>query len=206
LPSTPSSTDLTGPDEIRRPSRRAVVALIAASVALPLVLLAVILVVNRGDGSDSGAVTPPPGHATASVEVGEPLPDFTLTDVNGKQVQLSSFRGKPLVLTFFASWCNPCEKEMPLLQRAHDDDPNRFGALAVSYDDLAGDSRDFVRRLGVTFPVGLDPDGQVKRAYGVTGIPQTFFVDANGVLRDRVYGITSKRALDQPLDALLGAN
>jgi peroxiredoxin len=206
LPSTPSSTDLTGPNEIRRPSRRAVVALIAASVALPLILLAVILVANRDNGSDGSAVTPPPGHATASVKVGEPLPDFTLTDANGKQVQLSSFRGKPLVLTFFASWCNPCEKEMPLLQQAHDDTPDRFGALAVSYDDLAGDSRDFVHRLGVTFPVGLDPDGQVKRAYGVTGIPQTFFVDANGVLRDRVYGITSKRALDQPLDALLGAN
>jgi cytochrome c biogenesis protein CcmG/thiol:disulfide interchange protein DsbE len=206
LPSTPSSTDLPDRDESRRPSRRAVIALIAASIALPLVLLAVILVANRDDGASDAAVIPAPGHATASVKVGEPLPDFTLTDVNGRPVQLSSFRGKPLVLTFFASWCNPCEKEMPLLQRAERDDPSRFGVLAVSYDDLAGDSRDFVERLGVTFPVGLDPDGQVKRAYGVTGIPQTFFVDANGVLRDRVYGITSKGALDQPLDALLHAN
>jgi cytochrome c biogenesis protein CcmG/thiol:disulfide interchange protein DsbE len=206
LPSTPSSTDQLGRDERRRPSRRAVIALIAASVILPLILLAVILVANRDDGSGDVVVTPPPGRATASVNIGEPLPDFTLTDVKGQPVQLSSFRGKPLVLTFSASWCNPCEKEMPLLERAQSDDPSRFGVLAVSYDDLAGDSRDFVRRLGVTFPVGLDPDGQVKRAYGVTGIPQTFFVDANGVLRDRVYGITSQRALRQPLDALLRAN
>jgi cytochrome c biogenesis protein CcmG, thiol:disulfide interchange protein DsbE len=169
-----------------------------------LVLLAAILVAQRDDdASGVGAVRPVPGRPGAAVKVGQPLPDFTLTDVGGRPVQLSQFRGKPLVLTFFASWCHPCEEEMPLLETAHRKDPDRFGVLAVSYEDLAGDSRAFVERLGVTYPAALDRDGDVQRAYGITGIPQTFFVDADGVLRDRVYGITSRPALDEPLDALL---
>ena len=73
--------------------------------------------------------------------------------------------------------------------------------LAVSYEDLAADSRAFVDRLGVTYPVALDPDGEASRVRTASPIPQTFFVDADGVLRDRVYGITSKPALDEPLDA-----
>jgi cytochrome c biogenesis protein CcmG, thiol:disulfide interchange protein DsbE len=198
LPSTPSSTDGD-----RGPSRRAIVALIAGSIVVPLALLGGILVTRRDNGSSDAVRVA--RHASADVKVGQALPDFTVPDVAGKPVRLSHFRGKPLVLTFFASWCNPCEKEMPLLERAHRDDPHGFGVLAVSYDDLARDSRAFVRRLGVTYAVGLDTDGQVRRAYGVTGIPQTFFVDANGVLRDRVYGITSKQALDEPLTALLRA-
>jgi cytochrome c biogenesis protein CcmG, thiol:disulfide interchange protein DsbE len=201
LPSTPSSPEAAG-----RPSRRAVIALIAGSIAIPLALLGAILVANRDDDSDPvGAVTPPPGRASADVEVGELLPDFTLPGLDEGPVRLSDFRGKPLVLTFFASWCHPCEQEMPLLEAAHREDQDEFGVLAVSYEDLRADSRSFVDRLGVTYPIALDPDGVVKRSYGITGIPQTFFVDADGVLRDRVYGITSQRALDEPLEALLDA-
>jgi cytochrome c biogenesis protein CcmG/thiol:disulfide interchange protein DsbE len=211
LPSTPSSADPSAEppaapsDEISRPSRRAVIALVVVSLALPLALLAVILVANRDDEPGGATVTPAPGRASASVEVGEPLPDFTVRGLDGDPVQLSAFRGRPVVLTFFASWCHPCEQEMPLLEQAHTDDPDAFAVVAVSYEDLERDSRAFVERLGVTYPVGLDPDGVVKDAYGITGIPQTFFVDAGGVLRDRVYGITSARALDEPLDALLAA-
>ena len=118
---------------------------------------------------------------------------------------LSDFQGKPLVLTFFASWCHPCEQEMPLLEDARNEQPDDFDVLAVSYDDLEADSRAFVDRLGVTYPVALDLDDTVKDAYGVRGIPQTFFVDADGVLQDRVFGITSPAALDEPLDRLLAA-
>jgi cytochrome c biogenesis protein CcmG/thiol:disulfide interchange protein DsbE len=196
LRSTPSSPDGTG-----GPSRRAVVVLVALSIAFPLILLAVILTVDRDDGDD--VVSPAPGAVTASVDIGEPLPDFRLADLDDEPIRLSDFRGRPLVLTFFASWCHPCEEEMPLLEEALTDMPGEFGVLAVSYEDLERDSRAFVDRLGVTYPVALDPDGDVKDAYGINAIPQTFFVDADGVLQDRVYGITSRDALDEPLNALL---
>jgi cytochrome c biogenesis protein CcmG/thiol:disulfide interchange protein DsbE len=197
LPSTPSS-----PDGARRPSRRAIVVLVVLSVALPLALLTVILTVGGDDDGDD-VVSPPPGAVTANVDIGEALPDFELDDLDDDPVRLSEFRGRPLVLTFFASWCHPCEEEMPLLEEALADMPEAFAVLAVSYEDLERDSRDFVDRLGVTYPVALDPGGDVKDAYGINAIPQTFFVDADGVLRDRVYGITSRDALDEPLDALL---
>ena len=72
---------------------------------------------------------------------------------------------------------------MPLLEEAHGERPDDFDVLAVSYDDLEGDSRAFVERLGVTYPVAARPDDMVKDSYGVRGIPQTFFVDADGVVQ-----------------------
>lgn len=160
-------------------------------------------IANRDDGDTPSVVQPPPGATDVDVAVGEALPDFTLPDLAGNSVRLSDFRGRPVVLTFFASWCHPCEEEMPLLEDAWTEDPDRFGVVAVSYDDLERDSHAFVERLGVTYPALIDVGDQVKDAYGVGAIPQTFFVDADGVLRDRVFGITSRDALDEPLDALL---
>ena len=106
--------------------------------------------------------------------------------------QLSAHRGTPVVLTFFASWCHPCEEEMPLLETAHDERPDAFDVLAVSYDDLRGDSVRFTDRLGITYPALFDGDGTVADRYGVTGIPQTWFIDADGVVNNRVYGITTQ--------------
>ena len=75
--------------------------------------------------------------------------------------------------------------------------------LAVTYKDFRPDAIRFTDRLGVTYPALYDTDGVVADRYGVSGIPQTWFIDADGVVRDRVYGITSEAALDEPLDALL---
>jgi thiol-disulfide isomerase/thioredoxin len=107
-----------------------------------------------------------------------------------------------VVLTFFASWCHPCEQEMPLLEQAHKHHPEQFDVLAVTYKDLRGDAVDFTRRLGVTFPAMYD-EGAVSDRYRISSIPQTWFIDANGVVRERVFGITSRQALDEPLNRLL---
>lgn len=204
---TPAAEPADGSGD-RRPSRAAILAVVAISVLVPLVALVVILTGAGDDGASevSPGSTLPPGVASAGVEMGEPLPDFELPGLDGEPIRLSDFQGEPLVLTFFASWCNPCEKEMPVLEDALAERPGEFGVLAVSYDDLADDSRAFVEELGVTYPVALDTDGEVKDLYGVHGIPQSFFVDSDGVLVDRVFGITSAARLDEPLDALLAAD
>lgn len=182
------------------------VAVVAISVLMPLALL-VWLTASGGDGGDGGAPgTAPLAQPGAAVEVGAPLPDFALDDLDGNPVRLSDLRGRPVVLTFFASWCFPCQKEMPVLQEAWEEREDEFTAVAVSYDDLARDSRQFVEDLGVTFPVLLDVDDVVRDRYGLRGIPQTFFVDERGVLRDRVFGITTRDALDEPLEALLAGS
>ncbi|GIU87721.1 MAG: hypothetical protein KatS3mg009_2236 [Acidimicrobiia bacterium] len=179
------------------------------SVLVPLALLAWITTSGGDDdrgpagAGTVGGTAAPLEQAGAGVEVGEPLPDFVLEDLDGDPVRLSDLRGRPVVLTFFASWCFPCQEELPVLEEAWRERRDEFTAVAVSYDDLARDSRQFVEDLGVTFPVLLDVDDTVRDRYALRGIPQTFFVDAQGVLRDRVFGITTREALDEPLDALL---
>lgn len=176
---------------------------------VPLALLAWIATSGGDDDggpADAGTVggtAAPLEQAGAGVEVGEPLPDFVLEDLDGDPVRLSDLRGRPVVLTFFASWCFPCQEELPVLEEAWRERRDEFTAVAVSYDDLARDSRQFVEDLGVTFPVLLDVDDTVRDRYALRGIPQTFFVDEQGVLRDRVFGITTREALEEPLDALL---
>ena len=89
-----------------------------------------------------------------------------------------------------------------MLEAARSARPATFDVLAVTYKDFRSDAIGFTDRLGVTYPALYDADGAVAGRYGVSGIPQTLFIDADGVVRDRVYGITSKAALDEPLDAI----
>ena len=187
----------------------------AVCLVIPLALLGVILATrssntnntavaatcngNKANTSTTQPIATTPGHAG----VGAPAPDFRLVTLDGCTVQqLSAHRGKPVVLTFFASWCHPCEQEMPLLQQAHKEHPEKFDVLAVTYKDLRGDAIDFTHRLGVTFPAMYD-EGAVSDRYRISSIPQTWFIDANGVVRERVFGITSRQALDAPLNRLL---
>jgi peroxiredoxin len=109
-------------------------------------------------------------------------PDFVLEDVHGKPVRLSNYRGKIVFINVWTTWCEPCRLEMPsmevLHQRLRGDD---FVMLGVSADaDGKAVVGPFVRELGLTFPILLDPDGQVARRYRVTGYPETFIVDRNG--------------------------
>jgi len=225
LPSTPSSTD----DTPRRPSRRAIAILVAVSILVPGVLLAIVLAGGRNGSSepdqvaatckhplsdDAGTLTTlsdvpataPTLSTPSRAGVGEPAPDFSLVTLDRcERVQLSALRGKPVVVTFFASWCHPCEEEMPLLQAAHEAS-DAFNVVAVTYDDLRPDSVQFVKRLGVTYPSVFDTGGAVADRYGVHGIPQTWFIDDRGVVRERVFGITTRGALDTPLQKLLAAS
>jgi cytochrome c biogenesis protein CcmG/thiol:disulfide interchange protein DsbE len=190
LPSTPSSS--SGP---RRLSRSTIVALVVVSLAVPAAVLGFALARD----SDGG------GTRRIIAGVDEPAPEFSLPSVDGSTVSLSDFRGTPVVLTFFASWCNPCEEELPVLERIQDEAGDRLQVLAVNYQDHIGDdSEEFVRRLGVTYPALLQPDGDpVSDEYGVHEIPQTFFIDADGVVRDRIYGQSSRAAIEPSVEALL---
>ncbi|MFM8237500.1 MAG: TlpA family protein disulfide reductase [Actinomycetota bacterium] len=138
-----------------------------------------------GSGPGSTVVPLDPSRA----EVGTPAPDFTLPKVGGGTVSLTELRGRPVVLNFFASWCVPCEEEMPILERL-----DRTGAVevvAVTFRDSPGDARRFVGRLGLGFPVLLDDDGSnpVARAYGVRSPPMTFFIGRDGTIAaPPVYG------------------
>jgi len=195
-----------GPDR-SRPSAAAIAALVVVSVAIPAALLALILTHDsNGSSGSSTSSSLPVGEAidTSKARVGSAAPPFSLPDASGRQVSLASLRGQPVVIAFFASWCHPCEEELPVLEQFARDDGGRMHVVAISYQDLKSDSVDFVRRLGLTYPALLDgPSAPVAQRYGVRGIPQTVFVDARGVVRGRVYGVTRRDELAPAIDDLL---
>jgi cytochrome c biogenesis protein CcmG, thiol:disulfide interchange protein DsbE len=179
--------------------------MVVASIAIPIGLLALIV---GHDGSSKPAATVPTtdGSVTdrSKAKVGSPAPDFTVPTSAGGRLTLSALRGHPVVLAFFASWCHPCEEELPVLQQLASDSSDRLKVVGVNFRDLGSDSADFVRRLHVTFPAGLDdPAAPIAARYGVRAIPQTIFIDAHGVVRGRVYGVTSRKELAPAVDDLL---
>jgi cytochrome c biogenesis protein CcmG/thiol:disulfide interchange protein DsbE len=200
LPSTPSSADAPSP---RRLSRGVVVALVVVSLALPIGVLTLIL--HAHDSSTAGTASTGPVRTPTRARIGGVAPDFTLPGLAGKPVTLSALRGRAVVLTFFASWCHPCEQDMPILERAQHDDGPRIAVVGVNYRDFPDDTRAFVRRLGVTFPTLIEDStvNPVAARYDVHAMPDTLFIDARGVVRERLFGQTSRHDLESALNALL---
>ena len=126
---------------------------------------------------------------TSSVSVGGPAMPFQLTTVDGSTVDLVGFRGKPLVLNFFASWCDPCRAEMPLINElAARSARDGYSVLGIAVEDGRAAVLQYLREARITFPVALDSSSAVKRAYRIFGPPATFFIDAQGTIRDAVLG------------------
>lgn len=118
-------------------------------------------------------------------EVGKLAPDFTLTGLDGQEVSLSDFRGEPVLLNFWASWCGPCRIEMPLLQEVYEQWTSKgLVLLAVNLQEDPAKVKEFIDDAGYTFPVLLAPGNKVPLSYNIRGIPATFFIDADGVIRD----------------------
>ena len=136
--------------------------------------------------------------------IDQPAPDFTLTDLDGNVVSTAELRGKPVVINFWATWCQPCIYEHPILIEGASRYRDRVHFLGVVYQDDAEKIRRFVAQRGAWGPSLLDQNAAVAIAYGVYGAPETFFVDADGVIREKVTGPLNPRSLDRILGTILG--
>ena len=114
-------------------------------------------------------------------KIGKPAPDFTLGRLDrAGSLQLSSLRGKVVVLNFWASWCQPCKLEAPDLAASAKKWSGRVVVLGVDVNDPSGDARGFMRKYGITYPIVHDNKNVTSPKYGLTGLPETFFLDRRG--------------------------
>jgi peroxiredoxin len=200
LPSTPSSTPSEAPPAR---SRRARWILGACGLALVVVVGAItwVSVASNNDSKSSAAPDPRLGQVSVKgvATVGAPAPDFTLQTLDGKTVHLSDYRGKPVVVNFWASWCIPCRAEFPMLRKQlaqHDDD---FVLLGVDFKDIPSDARTFAKEQHATWPILEDPTNAVSQAYGVRAVPQTFFIGRDGTISQRYYAQPEAGVFDREL-------
>ena len=141
------------------------------------------------------------GSGTA--RVGDAAPDITATDLDGRPVALSSLRGRPVIVNFWASWCVPCRQEMPLLRdELAKHAPEGLAIVGVLFRDEADPAREFARSFSVTWPSALDPDGSIARAYRVVAPPQSYFIDRTGILRSIQIGEVLQSDFDRQYPAI----
>ncbi|HXZ28092.1 MAG TPA: TlpA disulfide reductase family protein [Terriglobales bacterium] len=139
------------------------------------------------------------------VEVGKSAPDFELQTLEGKSVRLSDFRGKAVVLNFWATWCDPCKIEMPWLV----DLQKQYGSqglqvVGVAMDDSGKDAiQAFAKQMGVNYVI-LQGKNAVGDAYGATGYPTTVYIDRNGKVLNKILGLVSKSEIEDNIKQALG--
>jgi cytochrome c biogenesis protein CcmG/thiol:disulfide interchange protein DsbE len=155
------------------------------------------------------AQLPSAGLSTGILEVGDEAPDFTLNDLDGNPVSLSDFRGLPVVVNFWATWCAPCRIEMPELQAAYDKyQDDGLTILALDQDEPADiASAYFYDEMGLTFTPLLDEGSQVSTDFGSFGVlPSTYFIDASGAVSAIHRGPLTMSQIEGYLNELLGAS
>lgn len=132
------------------------------------------------------------------LDVGDLAPDFMMTQSNGKTSRLSDWKGRPVVINFWATWCTPCQEEMPLLIEAHrTHSADGLIMLGVNAQESAEQAKKFVDKFQIPFAVVLDSRGEVMQLYTVRGLPTTVFIDREGRIVARYAGLLSRKVLDE---------
>jgi len=130
-------------------------------------------------------------------------PDFTITSFEGEQYSLESLRGTPLVINFWASWCIECYKEAALLEQAHQDFKDDIVFLGIDYLDTDKEAMAYMDKYGITYPSGPDIKSAMAKAYRITGVPETFFIDRDGNIIHVQIGPIERMQLYQLLQRLV---
>jgi thiol-disulfide isomerase/thioredoxin len=145
----------------------------------------------------------PPITAAPAPIVGAPAPDFSLDDLQSRTLELSSLRGKTVLINFWATWCDPCREELPLLDRIAGTYPETLRVIGVETGDPEDAVRSFLEPLALTnLTVVLDPTLTARDRYLVRGLPTSFFVDSNGTVRQIKIGALDSSEIDSILASM----
>ena len=184
--------------EVWRTAARHKIATGLIALAAVAALLAIALVAS---GPSSGPAAHPAAPAFSLPVLGA----SGASGASGQQVSLSDYAGKPVIVNFFASWCEPCQKETPLLAKFYRAEHGRVAIVGLDENDGLNNAMSFTHKEGVSYPVGFDPGVTAASAYGVAGLPQTFFLDARHRIVDRVFGAVTQADLNRGIALATGS-
>lgn len=174
-----------------KPPRQSKCLLIFAVGLLAAVLLTAVVVFALSPGSP----------LQLGPKMGKPVPEFNLRTIDAAAAGPGDYLGQVVVVNFWATWCGPCQAEMPLFERTARSMRGRVVFLAVNDNESLDEVRGFARRYGLSFPVLLDPGGKITGRYFVNAYPTTFFIDAEGILRAKHIGSLDEESLVGYLEA-----
>ena len=151
----------------------------------PKIILIMVLALMLVSGLIMAGCSGPTSAPAQGPQIGKLAPDFKLSNLEGQSVSLGDFRGKPVLLNFWASWCGPCRYEMPFIQEIYEEWSGKgLIILAVNLQENPSQVKEFVESFGFSFPVLLATNQEVSLAYNIRGIPATFFIDKDGIIQD----------------------
>ena len=163
---------------------------------IPLLVLPLGWLLFQGLGRDPREI--------ASPLIDRQAPDFALAAMDGREVSLSDYRGQPVLVNFWASWCFECIEEHRVLMEAQDRYGDDFIILGILYQDTVEDARRFLIRHGDGgWPSLIDSSGTVAIDYGVSGVPESFFIDAGGTVRHKQWGAVTAETIESELLPLI---
>lgn len=163
---------------------------------IPLLVVPLAWLLSQGLGRDPREI--------ASPLVGRPAPDFQLASMDNGEVSLAEYRGQPVLVNFWASWCFECIEEHRVLMEAQERYADKFAIVGILYQDTVQDARRFLLRYGDgNWPNLIDASGTAAIDYGVSGVPESFFIDANGFVRYKQWGAVTEEAIESQLRPLL---
>ncbi len=170
-------------------------------------ILIAILVLILTSGLLITGCSPPsqPGGPAQGPQVGKLAPDFKLQNLDGQSVSLSDFRGKPVLINFWASWCGPCRAEMPYIQQIYEEWSDKgLVILAVDIGESHATVERFMESYGLSFMVLLDTNENVALQYNIRGIPATFLIDKDGIIQVvKVGAFSSKAEIEKNLSKIM---
>jgi len=138
-----------------------------------------------------------PKQEDVGSNLGQYAPNFETEYLNGDKFVLYDLRGKPVILNFWATWCPPCVREMPDLQRFYDQNKDNIELVGVNLQEDKKTIEKFIKKINVTFPIVLDKDGEIERNYNLLLKPSTYFIDENGIIVDKKIGELSREDLEE---------